>query len=291
MPKIFFICDSPSDLRPEYIEGRNIAVISATVTYDGIDHLEYPDVVPEQYWDVLERLPDVPQTAQAKLLDYYEAMKQAQADGFTHIMVMSVSTTAAGSLQNAKLAYEMLQEELGDQAPAIALVDSRGYAMMYGVIVLECEQMARDGADFDAVVAHARRCVAKSEALFMVYSLKQMRKSGRISGMSAFAGEAMGIRPILLACDGSINPIDKVRGDKKLLPRMLELFDERCVAPSEQTVSVLYAKLDEAEIAACERALRDRGVRDVKRYPIGACVTTNTGPYCLAVVYHGKERG
>ena len=292
MEKIYFICDSPSDLRPSYIEGLNISVISATVTIEGKDHMEYPDIDPVAYWDTLERLSSVPQTSQAKLLDYADAMRSARDAGFTHILVIPVSTTGAGSMQNAKLAADMVRDENPDAFPVIQYIDSRSYAIMYGHIVLRSAQMAKAGRSFAEIVQYAQDRVDRTEALFMVYSLKQMRKSGRIGGVQAFAGEALGLRPILLCNDGRIGPIDKVRGEKKLLPRMLEILKERIVDPENQEVNIAYAKVPQEEIDACESALRQQlGIKNIERYPIGACVTTNTGPHCLSVVYHGAKRG
>jgi DegV family protein with EDD domain len=291
MDRVYIICDSPSDVRPSYIEDLDVTVVSATVTYDGRDHMEYPDLEPAEYWDTLERLDYVPQTSQAKLLDYADAMRKARDAGFTHIIVIPVSTTGAGSMQNAKLAADLIKEEDAEGLPVMEFIDSRGYAFMYGHVVITCARMAKSGCSFDEITAYAKNRISRYEALFMVYSLKQMRKSGRIKGFQAFAGEAMGIRPILLCCDGVIDPVDKVRGDKKLLPRMLEILKERIVNPAEQEIVIVYAKVPQEDIDACEHALRNQiGATKILRYPIGACVTTNTGPHCLAVIYEGKKR-
>ena len=53
----------------------------------------------------------------------------------------------------------------------------------------------------------------KMEVILGPYSLKQMKKSGRISAAAAVMGELMGIRPIITLIDGKTRVESKVRGD------------------------------------------------------------------------------
>ena len=61
------------------------------------------------------------------------------------------------------------------------------------------------------------------EICLAAYSLKQMKKSGRISAAAAVMGELMGIRPIITLIDGKTKVEAKVRGDDKVVPAMVEL--------------------------------------------------------------------
>lgn len=80
------------------------------------------------------------------------------------------------------------------------------------------------GTPFDEIVAYARQRISKLYAYLGVYSLKYLKKSGRISGGAAFVGEALGLRPISLVRDGAVTVCDKVRGDRNLFPRILALL-------------------------------------------------------------------
>ena len=46
-----------------------------------------------------------------------------------------------------------------------------------------------------------------------------MKKSGRISAAAAFAGELLGLRPIITLIDGKTNVASKVRGGRQGDPR------------------------------------------------------------------------
>ena len=292
MEKILLVTDAANDLTREAMGQAPIFIVPATVCYEDKEFKEFFDIEPQDFWDTLERLDEIPVTQHASPADFVACYKKAMEEGYTHIVVSTVSATASGVLSASMLARDLLSEEIGALAmPEIAFVDSRGYSMMYGRIILEAAALIAGGASFAEVVRAMEDSVSRSEALFMVYSLKHIRKSGRISGMSAFVGEAMGLRPILRCIDGAINPIERVRGDKKLIPRMLELVREFCVEPQNQDFYLVYAKLATEEIDLAESELRRVfAPRNVHRAPIGPSVTVNTGPRCMGIVYYGAKR-
>lgn len=292
MERILLVTDGASDLTPEDIAGKPITIVPATVLFGGKEYKEFYDLRPSDFWDVLEQYEEIPVTQQASPLDFLECYKSAYKSGYTHLLVSVISSTASGAMSSAVLARGMLEEEPEFCGKlTIEVIDSLGYSMMYGHMILEAARQVGEGRSFDEIVSDYRDRVSRCEALFLVYSLKHIRKSGRISGMSAFMGEAMGIRPILYAVDGHIEPVDKVRGEKKIIPRMIELFKERCVDPSGQNLYLVSSKIAPEEVDRAEAELRENfRPLDVVHGAIGCSVSANTGPYCMAIIYYGAKR-
>ena len=58
------------------------------------------------------------------------------------------------------------------------------------------------------------------EILLTAYTLKVIRKSGRISAAAAIAGDLLGIHPIFTLNDGVSQVVKKVRGDKAVVSGM-----------------------------------------------------------------------
>ena len=291
MEKILFVGDSACCLRPEDIQGKSIRVLPVTVCWGGREARECYDLMPESYCKILRDNKEVPVTQQVTPQQYLDLYYEAIAQGYTHIIAVTISSTASGSAASAVTARELLSSDLGGIMPVIEVVDSRGYSMMFGRLLLEGEVLAASGTSFAEIKDYIQDKVSRSEAILMVYTLAHMKKSGRISGMSAFVGEALGMRPILRACDGMILPIDKARGEKNVVPRMIELLKNYVAEPEKQVFYLIYCDLPAAEIDKAEQTLRDVfHPLDVLRHPIGPSVATNTGPDCLAVVYYGQKR-
>ena len=144
---------------------------------------------------------------------------------------------------------------------------------------------------FDAIVSVVKSRLNRVEAYLGVYSLKFLKKSGRISGGAAFVGEALGLKPISHVYDGAVKVCDKVRGEKALVAGMSKKVSARVVQPDKQTAILLYGDVPAERLDEMEKRLRTEiGFRDVERVVIGPSVLTNTGPLAMAVAYYGTPR-
>lgn len=288
MEKILFILDSPCDVLPEHTQEFDIRIAPVTVTIDGVTRRDFFDIERTAFWKELATLPELPKTAMISPEKFLEMFLQARNDGFTHVIVMPLSTTATGTFTSATTARGLLEEDHGGGLH-IEVIDSRNYSFLYGRLACEGAAMAKAGASFDEVVRHVRSLVPRSQALLWVYSLAYLKRSGRITGMSAFVGETLGIRPILWIRDGLIAPVEKVRGDKNLIPRMIELSKGYIDSPQDQDMFLLHADVPEEEIVRCEQMVAEHiGPRSLKRHPIGAVISINTGPQAMALTFWGK---
>ena len=122
------------------------------------------------------------------------------------------------------------------------------------------------------------------------YSLKQMKKSGRISAAAAVMGELMGIRPIITLIDGKTRVEAKVRGDDKVVPAMVELCKQRCEGVEDFDYMIGHTNIPQA--ADLEKACRKAfGKPPLLVFELGGVVSANTGPDTVALVYTGHPRG
>ena len=184
----------------------------------------------------------------------------------------------------------MFREEQGDKM-RIEVIDSATYTYIYGRIVVLAAELRDQGDSFDAILGVVRSRLNRVEAYLGVYSLKHLKKSGRISGGAAFVGEALGLKPISHVYDGAVNVCDKVRGEKALVAGLIRKVSARVQQPEKQTALLLYGDVPAARIDELEKRLRTEiGFKDVERSPIGPSVITNTGPQALAVAYYGQPR-
>lgn len=290
--KIMFVVDAAGDLSLTQIKGKPVTIVPARVQIAGRDELlDRLSLTPREYWDVLKTCQTPPTTSMAPPLEWMAAYKKAYEQGYTHIFVTTVSSTGSGVFNAAVMGIDLLREE-GITDLVIEPVDSLSYSAMYGHAILRGCEMAAAGVPFAEIVENIRGIFNKAEAVLGVYTLKYLKRSGRINGVAAFAGEALGLRPIMRARGGSIDPCDKVRGDNKVIPAIvsnMERYYNR--DDNDQRVSIIYGDVPGADILELERLVRDKfGVKDLTRYDLGPSVATNTGPHVLCVTYYGTPR-
>lgn len=290
MEKIHIFTDSASDIPPAACEKYGIEIVPITITHKGRAFHEYYDITPQEYWELLENSDEIPTTAQTTPSQLMEVYRAAHARGCTHVLGIMINAKGSGSYQSACVARDLFYGECG-QDMVIELLDSETYTYIYGREVVNAARMRAEGESFEAIAAVARSRLARCEGVLGVYSLKHLKKSGRISGGAAFVGEALGLRPVSLVCAGAVTVMDKARGDKNLIPKMVAHVKKNAVCPAQQTAGLLYGDVSEERLEELERLLRSEcGFAEVERSPIGASVLTNTGPQALAIAYYGAPR-
>lgn len=290
MEKIHVFCDSACDIPQSEVEQYGIDIVPVTITHAGRTLHEYYDITPERYWQLLEESDEIPTTAQITPAQVLEVYRRARAKGCTHVLGIIINAKGSGGFQSCGIARDLFYEEYGRDM-VIELIDSETYAYVYGRVAVDACRMRDAGDRFEDIVQVCRARLRRSEAVLGVYTLKHLKKSGRISGGAAFVGEALGLKPIGLVCNGAVDIVAKARGEKNLIPKMIELVRQRAVHPEKQTAYLLYGLADEKQMDALERELIETlHFAGVRRLPLGVSITTNTGPRALAVLYYGEQR-
>lgn len=286
--KIWLFSDSTSDISHEEAERWNIGIVPLRVNVGEKTYREFYDIAPEEYWDILERETELPSTTQVAMESFAEQYRMAKEAGCTHCIGLLINAKGSGTYQTACIVRDMFYEENGTDMK-IELIDSEKYAYLYGSIIIEAAKLRENGASSDEIVADINKRLGRIRAYLGVYNLKHLRKSGRISGGAAFVGDALGMKPVLLVDHASVDVVMKVRGEKNLVPKLVELAAEEADHPEEQTAFLFHAKVGEERLADAEQRLLAAGFGKVMRRPLGMAVTTNTGPLSVAVGFYRRS--
>ncbi len=142
-------------------------------------------------------------TARPSVAELTDAYLRAAERG-NEVLALHVTASLSGTVDNALLAAR----ELAAQGATITVLDSGASGGVLGLAALAAAEAddARRGA------ARARESVARSHLFFLVQDLAHLRRGGRIDRATAFAGGALGIRPILTTGPEGIGVVEMVRG-------------------------------------------------------------------------------
>ena len=158
------------------------------------------------------------------------------------------------------MAQGMLREERPEHHLKIHLLDPHTYSMVFGWYLCEMARKLKNGAEISHVIREFEKQMDCMEIVLGPYSLKQMKKSGRISAAAAVMGELMGIRPIITLIDGKTKVEAKVRGDDKVVPAMVELCKQRSEGVENFDYMIGHTNIPQtADLEkACRKALASR---------------------------------
>ena len=282
---IKIITDSACDI-PFDAQLKNVEIMNFHININDRDCEERVDYTMEEFYEELENCEKIPTTAHITMVDFYDKYCQLASQGVTDIIHVSINKTASATHDAAVMARQMFYDENPNSHMNITVLDSRCYSIGYGFPIMCADQMIEDGASAAEIIEFFENRFEKTEILLGTFSLKFMKKSGRISAAAAFAGELMGLRPVILMKHGKTEVLLKARGDKLLIPGLVAKLRERNANPADYVVGYT-ADIDARDelVAACTEAM---GYPPKLVCNLGSAVSINAGPHSVGIVYLSK---
>ena len=181
MSKIGFLTDSCSDIPQELADKYGIEVVGFPINLDGVEYMERKDFTNDQFYQMMRDAQGVPTTAAITQLQFCDIYARYADEGYTDLVYLSINAGGSSTYNNAVKAMELLEEERPGYTMKIQVIDSHTYSMPYGWYFCECARKVRNGGELAACVAELKQKLDCVEICLAAYSLKQMKKSGRVS--------------------------------------------------------------------------------------------------------------
>ncbi len=286
--KVAILTDSASDIPFDMQEKHGIDIMSFYITVDDKTYIERVDMDFEQYYDILTKCEGIPKTSQITSLRFAEQFCKYDDEGYTDVLYVSINSGGSNTNAAAHMAAEQFAtEDRPNSKMKIHIVDSKSYSMVYGYHVCEAAKKIKNGAEISEVIEYLEDKFSRMEVVISVYTLKYIKKSGRISAAAAFAGELLGLRPIITIIDGVSKTASKVRGDANVMSGLCAHCKDNIADKGEYMIGITDAQNGKMLSAMCKKQL---GYAPKCTFLIGSAVATNTGPNAVAIVYEGKRR-
>ena len=286
--KIKISTDSTSDISLELRQELNISMLPIMLITENGEYRDAIDITPEEFYPVLAATDKLPSSSAVTPYLYTELYEETYKAGYTDQIHVTINAKGSGTHQNAILARDMFYQEHPEAKEdfRIHIIDSMTYSMGYGLPVIEAAKMAKNGESVASILAMIEDFLAHSRILVIPLDLKCVKKSGRVSAAAAFVGDAIGLKPIITFENGESKILEKVRGEKVALKRILEMFREEYVPGKPYTM----AKAANAEAAdtlrtALQTELNTDTIHD---FFLGCIISLNIGQNAVGIVYYKK---
>ena len=281
---IRIVTDSACDI-PLNTQLDNVDIMNFHININDRDCEERVDYTMEEFYAELDKCEKIPTTAHITMLEFFEKYCELAKNGVTDVIHVSINKGASATYNAAVMAKDMFYDENPNSHMNITVLDSGCYSIGYGYPIMCADKMINAGATSAEIIEYLEERFEKTEILLGTYSLKFMKKSGRISAAAAFAGELMGLRPVILMKQGKTEVLLKARGDKLLIPGMVAKLRERNSNPADYVVGYTADKeAKEDVVAACTEAM---GYPPKLVCHLGSAVSINAGPHSIGIVYLG----
>ena len=276
--------DSASDLPKEFFEKENVILFPLRVH---IENEEFEDIRTIHSSKVYEAIrndirPKTSQVSPDEMINAFEKLARDGEEGF----YIAFSSELSGTYGTAIMASEQVREEFPDLK--LTVLDTKAASLGYGMLVKEAVKLRSQGHPLKEIIERVRFMADHLESLFTVEDLDYMAKGGRISKGSAFVGGLLNIKPLLHVENGKLVPIEKLRGRKKVIKRIVELMEERGEQLEKQIISISHGDDEEFALMMKEAIEEQFHPKSVEIYMIGSVIAAHTGPGTLAVFFLNK---
>jgi len=279
MRKVRIVTDSTADIPQEMREQLGIEMIPLQVIFGEETYMDAVTISTEQFYQKLTTSSMLPTTSQPSPVDFMNLYNRLlDEDPEAPIISIHISAALSGTYQSAVLGRDLLERD-GD----ITVYDSRSASFGIGMVVVQAAEMAAAGAPKEQILEAMDELRSDKRLYFLVDSLEYLQKGGRIGRAAALFGSILNIKPILsLDAEGVVIPVDKVRGQKKAIGRILDMLaNEFGADPVAMTLA--WSTTNEAALELGRQASEKIDVRSTHHTTIGAVIGTHVGPGTSAI--------
>ena len=222
-------------------------------------------------------------TSQIPYGDFYKRFEELISENQPFIY-LSFSSGLSGTYQAAALAERDLKERYPEAI--FKVVDTKAVCYGLGHIVYGAAQAAAKGCSMDELMKWINYYIDHVKHVFTVTDLQYLYRGGRLNKGTAIIGNMLNINPLLeVSQSGELQQIDKVRGEKKLIKKMVDYLETNGAQINQQTIGISHADNLELVELFVKMAGKRFGTDRFKVVPLGSTVLTHSGPGTLAVFF------
>lgn len=275
------ICDSSADVSEETRE--KITVIPLNLYFGDEEYLDGVNITYKEFYEKLIESDELPHTSQANPETFRSVFEEVAKNNETAILI-TLSSTLSGTYQSALIAAE-------DYEGKIYVVDSKNATIGSGILAELAVRLSEEGLSAKEIFDKLNEEKEKICLMGIVDTLEYLKRGGRISSTAAFAGDLLGIKPVLRIKDGEIVILGKARGSKKSNNLLVTEIEKTGGVDFSKPVMLGYSGLDDSMLQKYvedSRFLWEEHLDDLKEACVGSVIGTHLGPGIVAVAFYNK---
>ena len=246
MADIKIIVDSGSDIPQDIADKYNIGVISFLSIFGTEQYVQRTEITNEQFFDKLDEYDGIPTTSQTPFGDMLDYFKQ-QCEEHESVIYFALSSAASGQYQTANLVKSEIEEE--NPNADFHIVDSQKFSLYIAQTAVHAAQMAKDGKSVDEIIT------------------------------------MLDIKPILTIEHGLVESLDKLRGKKKLLDKLIAKIQDDSDFDAENPKFLIVQSDEDKGQEVCEKLRDEYGEDCIEMYgEFGPLIGTHVGRGAIAIL-------
>lgn len=290
MRKVKIITDSCADLTAEQLERYNIDYAKMTTVCDGKESpasLTWTAEEAHALYNLMREGKRIT-TAQVSVEEFTSVFETYLKLGMD-IVYIGCSSKQSGSVNTGFVIARKLMEQY--EGSKIVCIDSLNASIGEGMLAIEAAKMANNGASVGEIEKHILSVRKNVNEYVTVHSLDALKRAGRVKGSTAFFGNLMGVKPILISdANGDQVAFKKVKGRQKSFEEIVAMLKASIIDSENQVIYFTHADCSQDEVGSLiELIKREIPCKDVEVGFIGPIIGASIGPDAVGIWGFGQE--
>ena len=271
------VLDSTADLPDAADRFPNWRVVPLYVRFGDESLRDGVDISAGEFYERLRGSSVFPTTSQPTPGDFLACYDEL--GGYERVFSLHISARVSGTFASAETAAR----ELGARVRAI---DTETASASIAMLALAIQRRLERGTSDEEIDGLVERYRHERGLLFTVDTLEFLQRGGRIGKAAAFAGTLLQVKPILSIRDGEVEPVKRVRGERKAFAELAAALETETEDEPAYRLGVAHAAAPEraAELEALVREQRPRADLELV-VTLGAVIGSHAGPGTLALFW------
>ena len=277
------VVESSCDIDSIEAEKLGITMLPIPITFGKEEFMDGVDITQEQFYDKLVASAELPKTSMINAYRFEEVFNNHVKNG-DEVVAIVLSSRLSGTCNAAKTAAENYKDK-------VYVVDSLSATAGIKLLIEYALILISKGMTAKEIFEILEEKKNKLQIRAMVDTLKYLKKGGRISPLVAFAGELMGIKPMVAVVDGKVEVIGKVIGVKKAINYINSEIDKVGGIDFDMPFYIIYSGNDQTKIDNYineNSQIWECGIEKARKNCIGATIGTHVGPGAIGIAFFSK---
>lgn len=277
MTPVGVVTDSTADLAPDFMARWGIRWVPLEVHVGSKTYRDRVEIDPPEFVRVLRTEPALPRTSAPSAGSFVSVYNQLFHEGIGAVISIHISGALSSTVRSAEMAARMADGP-------VTVIDSHSASLGLGLMVWWAAVRARAGAGVEQIAAEVERLTAKVRLLCAPLTLEYLARGGRIGQAARLIGTVLDTKPVLAVEHGTFRAFRKVRGERQIVPAIVQGMLQDVPAASTVLAAVAHSD-NEAGAAALDRELRRHyNVVGALSGMVGPAIAAHVGPGAFGAI-------
>lgn len=274
---IRIITDTSVDLTIEEAKELNVTLLPMNIQFGEKSFKDRYEMDPNEFYKLLVSYDHLPVTSQVNPYVFEEEIEKAKEAG-DDVLIITLSSDLSGTYQSATIAASDYDN--------VYVVDSRTVTVSQQALVRYAVMLREQGLDVKEIAEKITKAAEKVKVLGLLDTLEYLKKGGRISPATAWAGGMLSIKPVVTTKNGVVAIEGKARGSKNGNNLLKKMINECGGIDYSMPIVLAYSGTSDDllnQYIEDSKDLYEGKVEKLLIERIGSTIGTHVGPGAIAI--------